>query len=128
MAKRLRAKRLRRTGKWAKRPVTVASRFQALSDEVQDNKSKLGALQNLLGAENNQKLIREYEIIDTDFERVRVNRYEERGIIVVWFIKHPHEPDDINQIRFNDIFTLKENLMLHLFEEPVDNLTLLRIK
>ena len=32
----------------------VASRFQALNDEVQDNKSKLDALQNLLGVVNNQ--------------------------------------------------------------------------
>ena len=32
----------------------VASRYQALSDEVQDNKRKLDALQNLLGVENNK--------------------------------------------------------------------------
>ena len=32
----------------------VASRFQALSDEVQDKKSKLDDLQNFLGVENNQ--------------------------------------------------------------------------
>ena len=38
----------------------VASRFQALSDEVHDNKSKLDALQNLFGVENNQGLIRKY--------------------------------------------------------------------
>ena len=43
----------------------VASRFQTFSDEVQDNKSKLGALLNLLGVENNQVLIRKYELIDT---------------------------------------------------------------
>ena len=36
----------------------VASRFQALSDEVQDKKSKLDALQNFLGVENNRILIR----------------------------------------------------------------------
>ena len=41
-----------------------ASRFQALSDEVQDKKSKLDAPQNFLGVENNQVLIREYEITD----------------------------------------------------------------
>ena len=35
----------------------VASRFQALSNEVQDEKSKLDALQNLFGVENNQVLI-----------------------------------------------------------------------
>ena len=48
----------------------VASRFQALSDEVQDKKSKLDALQNLFGVENNQVLIRKYEIIGTDFRRI----------------------------------------------------------
>ena len=48
----------------------VASRFQALSDEVQDRKSKLGALQNLFGVENNQVLIRKYEIIDATFNHV----------------------------------------------------------
>ena len=31
----------------------VASQFQALNDEVQGNKRKLDALQNLLGVENN---------------------------------------------------------------------------
>ena len=46
----------------------VASRFQALSDEVQGNKSKLGAFLNLLGVENNQVLLRKYELIDGDFE------------------------------------------------------------
>ena len=44
----------------------VASRFQALSDEVQGNKSKLGAYLNLLGIVNNQVLKREYEITSTD--------------------------------------------------------------
>ena len=38
----------------------VASRFQALSDEVRGNKRKLDALQNLFGVENNQVLIRVY--------------------------------------------------------------------
>ena len=52
----------------------VASRFQALNDEVQDNKSKLDALQNLFGVENNQVLIRKYEIIGADFESSRVTR------------------------------------------------------
>ena len=40
----------------------VASRFQALSDEVQGNKSKVDALQNLLAVVNIQVLIREYKI------------------------------------------------------------------
>ena len=48
----------------------VASRFQALSDEFQDKKSKLDALQNLFGVENNQVLIRKYEIIGTAFRRI----------------------------------------------------------
>ena len=48
----------------------VASRFQALNDEVQDNKSKLDAFINLLGVkENNQVLIREYETLGIDFEK-----------------------------------------------------------
>ena len=34
----------------------VASRFQALNDEVQDKRSKLDALQNLFGVEHNQEL------------------------------------------------------------------------
>ena len=50
----------------------VASLFQALSDEVQDKKIKLDALQNLFGVENNRVLRRKYEIIDTDFEKLHV--------------------------------------------------------
>ena len=46
----------------------VASRFQELSDEVQDNKRKLDAFQNFLGAEDNQVLIRVYVLADADFE------------------------------------------------------------
>ena len=64
----------------------VASRFQALSDEVQGNKRKLDALQNLFGVENNQVLIRKYEIIDTDIESFRVARiHTERGNIGIRF-------------------------------------------
>ena len=48
----------------------ITSRFQALSDEVQDKKSKLDALQNLFGVENNQVLIRKYEIKGTDFRHI----------------------------------------------------------
>ena len=68
----------------------VASRFQALSDEVQGNKSKLGAFLNLLGVENNQVLIREYELIDTDIEHLGIIRTDvgER-IIGVLFTKYP---------------------------------------
>ena len=57
----------------------VASRFQALSDEVQDKKSKLDALQNFLGVLNNQVLIREYEIIGTDFMLHISEDADERG-------------------------------------------------
>ena len=39
----------------------VASRFQALKNEVQDKQSKLDAFQNFHGVENNQILIRNYE-------------------------------------------------------------------
>ena len=74
----------------------VALRFQALSDEVQVNKSKLDTLQNLLGVINNQVLIREYEITGIDFEHV--------GAL---FKQYPCTRDDINEFRFIDIFTLK---------------------
>ena len=80
----------------------VASRFQSLIDEVQDDKCKLDALQNFLGVENNQVLIREYVIIDTDFSL-------------------------LDTYIFFQIFTLKE-YFIHLLEEPVDDTTWLRIK
>ena len=48
----------------------VASRFQALGDEVQDKKSKLDTLQNFFGVENILVLIRNYEIIGIDFRRI----------------------------------------------------------
>ena len=96
----------------------VASRFQALSDEVQGNKRKLDALQNLFGVENNQVLIRKYEIIDAIFERY---------FSTFFFTKYPHAPDDTNYNEFIDIFMLKE-YFFHLFEEPADDVTWLRIK
>ena len=55
----------------------VASRFQALSDEVQgirDNKRKLDVLQNLLGVENNQVLLMKYELIVLDIKLNSFNR------------------------------------------------------
>ena len=88
--------------------IYFASRFQALSDEVQDNKSKLDALLNLFGVENNQALIRIYELTDTDIEYVIRLPLDERG-------------------QFIDMFTLKEYFR-HLFEEPVDTFAWLRIK
>ena len=51
----------------------VASRFQALS-EVQDNKSKLDALQNLLGVENNQVLLMKYELMGVDIKLYSTTR------------------------------------------------------
>ena len=109
----------------------VASRFQAHSDEVKDNKSKLDALLNLLGVVNNKVLIREYEIIGTDFEHnVRLRIDEEGRNIGTSFLfrKHPHVPDDSNEFRsIVDTFTLKE-YFIHLLEEPVDDITWLRIK
>ena len=73
----------------------VASRFQALSDEVQDKKSKLDALQNLFGVENNQVFIRKYKIIGADFEHNTRLRIDEEGRTSFLFRKYPLV-DDIN--------------------------------
>ena len=87
----------------------VASRFQVVNDEVQGDKRKLDALQNLFGVENNQVLIREYEIIGTDFGFLGSIHLDEGGRFVgPWFRKYPYETDDLNDFRFIDIFTLKE--------------------
>ena len=104
--------------------------FQALSDEVQDKKSKLDALQNFFGVENNQLLVRKYELIGEDFESSRVARiHTERGHIGTSFLfrKYPLVSDDINNYEFIDVFTLKE-YFFHLFEEPVDDVTWFRNK
>ena len=110
----------------------VASRFHALSDEVQEignNKRKLDVLQNLLRVENNQVLLWKYKLIGGDFEPGGGFRLDEGGrIIKACFIKYPNEPGDISNFEFFeffDILTLKEKFMLHLFEEPVDNITTL---
>ena len=58
----------------------VASRFQVLSNEVQDKKSKLDNLRNFLGVVNKQVLIRKYEIY-TLFMSLRETIRSERGII-----------------------------------------------
>ena len=95
----------------------VASRFQALSDEVQDNKSKLDALQNLFGVEINQILTRKYEIIGADFESSSVTRiHTERGHTGTSFLfeKYPLVPDDTNNYEFIDIFTPKEYFFIYL--------------
>ena len=83
----------------------VASRFQALSGEFQDNKSKLDALLNLLGVENNQILIRVCELIDTDIEHLGMIRTDVGEIIIGdLFRKYPREPDEINDLDFFFIF------------------------
>ena len=106
----------------------VASRFQALSDELQGNKSKLDTLQNFLGVVNNQVLKREYKITGTDFRYAGGFTSDEGGrIIGALFRNYPYEPDDINDFRFIDTFTLKE-YFIHLLEEPVDTVTWLRMK
>ena len=96
----------------------VASRFQALSDEVQDKKSKLDALQNFLGVVNNQVLIKEYELLDASWIISLVWNEEERRINDVWFRKDPRGTDDSNRVRFIDIFTLKEYFK-HLLEKHI---------
>ena len=87
----------------------------------------MDAIQNFLGIENNQVLIREYEIIGTDFEFLDpVNLGEGGRFVGVRFRKYPHEPDDTNKIRFIIIITLKE-YFIHLLEEPVDTATWLKL-
>ena len=69
-----------------------------------------------------------YELIDTAIEHVGITLTDERGrIIEVLFRKYQHEPDDINESKFINIFTLKD-CFIHLFEEPVEFYTWLRIK
>ena len=71
------------------------------------------ALQNLLGVENNQVLIRKYKIIDTGFEN-NSSTGADGGIIEALFRKHSHEPDDTNY-GFIVILYLKE-YFIHLVE------------
>ena len=105
----------------------VASRFQALSDEVQDKKSKLDALQNFFGVVNNQVLIRVHEVTDADFS-IYITNEEERNIGILFsFRKHPLKLVDTDYYKCFDMFTLKE-YFFHLFEEPADDVTWLRIK
>ena len=79
-----------------------------------------------LELKNNQVLIREYKIIGTDFERTTRLSIDEEGRSSFLFRKYPLEVDT-NNYGFIDIFTLKE-YFIHLLEEPVDNITWLRIK
>ena len=95
----------------------VVSRFQALSDEVQDKKSKLDVLQNFLGVENNQVFIRKYEIIGVSFKSIIETIQTEMGTSEssLVFTRYPIV-DDTNTYEFIDTFTLKE-FFFHLFEE-----------
>ena len=89
----------------------VALRLQAHSDEVQGNKSKLGAFLNLLRVVNNQVLIKKYEIIDGDFEYFEhIGNIHAEGssrIIEALFRKYPRQLDGID-FEFCYLFTLKE--------------------
>ena len=103
----------------------VASRFQALSDEVQDKKSKLDALLNFLGVVNNQVLIREYEIIGTDFVHIVRFRIDEEGRNIeapFLFTNYPRTRDEIEEFEFPDTCTLKE-YFIYLLEKHVDDFT-----
>ena len=53
---------------------------------------------------------------------------KEGELLIFLFTKYPRVPDDIVVFEYFDIFMLKENFMLHLFEEPVSTVTWLRIK
>ena len=86
----------------------VASRFQALSDEVQGNKSKLGAFLNLLGVVNNQVLIRVYELIDTDI------RFASHFGGVPLFRKYPLEPSEMDEFEFFICLHLKK-ILCHIY-------------
>ena len=117
----------------------VASRFQALSDEVQgigDNKRKLDVLQNLLGVENNQVLLMKYELIFLEiklnsFNRLPTGRIEDTIFERSHRAAIAYEVASIHTTYHSGYlvgFELKENLMSRLFEEPVDTVTWLRIK
>ena len=75
----------------------VVLQFQALSDEVQDKKSKLDALQNF------QVLIRVYELLDADC--VKDITYGEGGRHIL-FVNRLHVLDDTNTYEFMDLLII----------------------
>ena len=106
----------------------AASRFQALSDEVQgigDNKRKVDVLQNLLRVENNLVLSMKYELMHLDITLNSLNRLPTGRIVDTNFERSHHtavayEAATIQTTYFNgylDGFELKKNLISHLFEE-----------
>ena len=83
-----------------------------------------------LALKNNLVLIRKYEIIGTDFEHFRVaGIHSERGHLGTSFVFRTYLrlQDFSNTYEFLDMFTLKE-YFIHLLEEPVGDVTWLRIK
>ena len=108
----------------------VASRFQALSDEVQGNKSKLGAFLSLLGVVYNQVLIMEYEFTGTDFEHDSSIRDSSTRIdkTRAYFREYPRVSDYIGTLGFFGTFTLKKILCYIYLKKNLLNITWLRIK
>ena len=86
--------------------------------KFQDKKSKLGAFQNLFGVENNQVLIRKYEIIGIDFDHVGGyygNPNDKESFIAVdRFKKYPPDLGDFADYEFINIFTQKEYIFIYL--------------
>ena len=73
-------------------------------------------IQNLFGVENNQVLIRVYELLDADFKKLIRLRIDEEGRNIgtsFLFVNRLHMPDDTNTYEFNDICTLKEYLYIY---------------
>ena len=85
----------------------------------------MDALQNLFGVENNQVLIRKYEITGTDFHSLREAIYTERRIIGPSIVL-----ENIHKILtiMNLLIYLCLKNIFRLFEEPADDVVWLRIK
>ena len=75
----------------------------------------MDALQHLFGVQNNQVLIRKYEIIGVSFHSVIETIHTERGTSEpsLVFTRYPIV-DDTNTYEFIDMFTLKEYFFIYL--------------
>ena len=102
-----------------------------------DNKRKLDVLQNFFGVENNQVLLMKYELMALDIEFYSFNRSTTGRIVDAIFEKSSREVVSYETVTTTTTYsgeylvnfvTLKGNFMSHLFEEPVDTATWLRIK